>query len=257
MCSGENKPNRHPKMIVGITKYFKKMIKTIKSFIILSLSLGVFYSCSNQDDITTEPQTENLNYKTVKIGNFTSAEIGDLHNKALQSLKDNGKVKGSKEEIILTLQNSNFDSRVSDADISNATNNLYQIKFFQNAQKSTLSKVENVEQLQEDALNFLVSKNEISLGAKDEINNLSTLSIPEMKTKTDELLLSTVYTEKEKQYFAVYTNVYENSNKFWNPNNSTARWQPYAADAVGGVLGLYGGPVWSIVQGALLSAAFD
>lgn len=126
------------------------------------------------------------------------AEIGDLHNKALQSLKDNGKVKGlSKEEIILTLQNSNFDSRVSDADISNATNNLYQIKFFQNAQKSTLSKVKNVEQLQEDALNFLVSKNEISLGAKDEINNLSTLSISEMKTKTDELLLSTVYTEKE------------------------------------------------------------
>lgn len=233
------------------------MIKTIKSFIILSLSLGLFYSCSNQNDTTTEPQTENLNYKTVKIGNFTSAEIGDLHNKALQSLKDNGKLKGSKDEIILTLQNSNFDSRVSDAEIASATNNLYQIKFFQKTQNSILSKVENVEQLQEDALNFLVSKDEISLGAKDEINNLSTLSIPEMKTKTDELLLSTKYTEKEKQYFAVYTNIYENSSKFWNPNNTAKRWQPYAADAVGGVLGLYGGPAWSIVQGALLSAAFD
>ncbi|HUH73673.1 MAG TPA: hypothetical protein VLZ75_04635 [Chitinophagales bacterium] len=42
-----------------------------------------------------------------------------------------------------------------------------------------------------------------------------------------------------------------------NPDNASARWKPYAADAIGGILGLYASPAFPIFQGALLSAAFD
>jgi hypothetical protein len=60
-----------------------------------------------------------------------------------------------------------------------------------------------------------------------------------MKTKTDELLLSAKYTEKEKQHFALHTIVYEYSTKFWNTNKHKSNWKVYAAAAIGGLLGLY------------------
>lgn len=234
------------------------MRKTIKSIITLSLFLGVLYSCNSSDSISESPAT--ISYDNFKIGNLTSGEIGVLHNSALQVLKDNGKLKGSVSEIVVTLQNNSIDKRVSNIDIDHSMNNLYKIKFFNKNLNSTFSKRVNTDNFQEDALNYLISKNEISINAKNEIDNLSTLSIPEMKLKTNELLISANYSNREKQYFAVYTSIYENSITFWSTNNSTnktARWQPYAADAVGGILGLYAGPVWSIIQGAAVSAAFD
>ena len=160
-------------------------------------------------------------------------------------------------KIISTLQKSDFDNRISDTDIQNSLNNLYQTKLFTKNLTSPLSKKENIDNFQEDALNFLISKNEISQDAKTEIDNLSTLDISSMKLKTNELLQSTQFTNKEKEYFAVYTSIYENSNQFWSANHQTARVAPYAADAIGGILGLYGGPIWSIIQGAACSAAFD
>lgn len=238
------------------------MRKTIKSIIALSLFIGVLYSC-NSSDIATESPVAAISYDNFKIGNLTSGEIGALHNSALQVLKDNGKLKSSVSEIVVTLQNNSIDNRISNVDIDNSMNNLYQIKFFNKNLNSTFSKKVNTDNFQEDALNYLISKNEISINAKNEIDNLSTLSIPEMKLKTNELLISDNYSNREKQYFAVYTSIYENSITFWSTNNSTsktsktARWQPYAADAVGGILGLYAGPVWSIIQGAAVSAAFD
>lgn len=238
------------------------MRKTIKSIIALSLFIGVLYSCNSSDTATESPAAA-ISYDNFKIGNLTSGEIGALHNSALQVLKDNGKLKSSVSEIVVTLQNNSIDNRISNVDIDNSMNNLYQIKFFNKNLNSTFSKKVNTDNFQEDALNYLISKNEISIDAKNEIDNLSTLSIPEMKLKTNELLISANYSNREKQYFAVYTSIYENSITFWSTNNSTsetsktARWQPYAADAVGGILGLYGGPVWSIIQGAAVSAAFD
>ena len=231
------------------------MRKTIKSIIALSLFIGVLYSCNTNDSVTEKP-AEVVSYNTLKIGNLTSGEIGTLHNSALQVLKDNGKIKGSVSEIIATLQNNNIDSRISNSDIDNSMNNLYQINFFTQNLNSSLTKRENIDSFQEDALNFLISENEISNNAKNEIDNLSSLSIPEMKLKTNELLVSSNYSNREKEYFAVFTCVYEKSNQFWVPS-TTGRIAPYAADAVGGILGLYGGPIWSIIQGAACSAAFD
>lgn len=232
------------------------MRKVLKSVLVLSLFAGVLYSC-NSNDAVVEKTPEAVNYSSLKIGNLTAGEIGKLHNSSLQVLKNNGTMKGSVTQIISTLQKSDFDNRISDNDIQNSLNDLYQTKLFTKNLTSPLSKKENIDNFQEDALNFLISKNEISQDAKTEINNLSTLDISSMKLKTNELLVSTQFTSKEKEYFAVYTSIYENSNQFWSANHLTARVAPYAADAIGGILGLYGGPVWSIIQGAACSAAFD
>lgn len=234
------------------------MRKTIKSILALSLFIGVLYSC-NSNDTSTENPHEAVSYNNLKIGGLTSGEIGTLHNNALQVLKDNGKIKGSVSEIILTLQNNSIDNRISNVDIDNSMNNLYKIKFFNKNLNSSFSKKENIDNFQEDALNFLISKNEISINAKNEIDNLSTLSVQEMKLKTNELLVSASYSNREKEYFAVFTCIYEKSNQFWirSTTAKTAKVAPYAADAIGGILGLYGGPIWSIIQGAACSAAFD
>ena len=60
-------------------------------------------------------------------------------------------------------------------------------------------------------------------------------------------------------YKSTSCEIKEKSNEFWvlSTNARTANVAPYAADAIGGILRLYRGPVWSIIQGAACSAAFD
>lgn len=231
-------------------------MKFTKSIITVSLLVSILFACCDKDETI---KSESLNYKTIKIGDFTAGEIGSLHNKALESLEDNGKMKSSKKEIIATLQQAKIDNRISKTEISATVNNLNEISLFKKATTSKLPKEQSIIKMHEEILNFLISKNEISQEAKKEIDNLSLLNIDLMKKKTDELLDSKSYTTKEKQYFAVYTSIYENSKVFWSKNNQKTgkmAMNPYAADAIGGVLGLYGGPAWSIIQGALVSAAF-
>ena len=180
------------------------MRKVLKSVLVLSLFAGVLYSC-NSNDAVVEKNPEVVNYSSLKVGNLTSGEIGKLHNSSLQVLKNNGKIKGTVTEIISTLQKSDFDNRISDTDIQNSLNNLYQTKLFTKNLTSPLSKKENIDNFQEDALNFLISKNEISQDAKTEIDNLSTLDISSMKLKTNELLQSTQFTNKKKNLlFSIY-----------------------------------------------------
>lgn len=240
-----------------------KIKLSILGLLFLTVTSSIFYSCSNEEN-GVSGDSELKSYSNIKIGEFTSGEIGLLHNKALQSLSDEGKLKGSKDEIISILSKSNIDKRISSLDIEKSTNQLYRSNIFISS-TNIQSKKSSLNELHEETLEYLISKLEISTKAKEKIDYLSSLGLEDMKEETNSLLNSTEYTDKEKQYFAVYTSIYENSKLFWDSKyqsksselQKVERWQPYAADAVGGLLGLYGGPVWSIVQGALLSAAFD
>lgn len=243
-----------------------KIKLSILGMLFLTVTVSILYSCSN-DDNGVSGDSELKSYSNIKIGEFTSGEIGLIHNKALQSLSDEGKLKGSQKEIISVLSKANIDKRISNLDIEKSTNQLYQSSIFTSS-ISIQYKQSSISKLQEETLDYLISELEISSKAKEKIDYLSNLGLADinsMKEETNSLLNSIEYTDKEKQYFAVYTSVYENSKLFWDskyPNKSselqkTQRVAPYAADAAGAILGLYGGPIWSIVQGALLSAAFD
>ena len=166
------------------------MRKTIKLIIVLSLFFAVLYSCNSNDTVTEKP-TEAVSYNNLKIGNLTSGEIGKLHNNALQVLKDNGNIKGTISEIIATLQKNNIDNRISNIDIKNSINNLYQIHFFTTNLNSTFSKKVKTDNFQEDSLNFLISKNEISLNAKNEIGTIGESSVCKQCVEFDRTVCGT------------------------------------------------------------------
>ncbi|CAA0149674.1 hypothetical protein ACE1MK_15305 [Tenacibaculum maritimum] len=243
-----------------------KIKLSILGVLFFTVTSSIFYSCSNEEKGISE-DSELKSYSNIKIGEFTSGEIGIIHNKVLQSLSDKGKLKGSQKEIIFILSKANIDKRISNLDIEKSTNQLYQSKIFISS-TNIQSKQSSISKLQEETLEYLISELEISSKAKEKIDYLSNLGLVDinsMKEETNSLLNSIEYTDKEKQYFAVYTSIYENSKLFWGSKyqNKSSKLQkvqrvaPYAADATGAILGLYGGPVWSIIQGALLSAAFD
>ena len=65
----------------------------------------------------------------------------------------------------------------------------------------------------------------------------------------------------ESKFIEVYKEVLIASNNLWNLNGTKAKMKcssgVIAADAVGAGLGLFGGPVWSIIQGAVVSIAVN
>ena len=84
------------------------------------------------------------------------------------------------------------------------------------------------------------------------------------KLKQIEILRNgTINTDKTKFYLDVYESTLSASNEYWMTSNSTSakavrlncNSQVIAADAVGAALGLFGGPLWSIIQGAVVSIA--
>ena len=239
-----------------------KMLKNKISFLSLVALVAIaVFSCS-KDNTEVQQPIKPIEYQTMKIGEFSSFEIGESHNISLSLLKESSSIKKSQKDFdkILSTELPKIDNRFTSKEISDAVNNLYSSGLLT---FEKFNKAKSIASFQENVLNFLVSQNEISKNAKLEIDNLSILDIESMKLKTNELINSNEWTNKEKKYFAVYTSVYENSMIYWNnPNNiskksSKTDGKVYAADAAGAVLGLWASPIWSIIQGALASYIAD
>lgn len=192
-----------------------------------------------------------------KLGNFSSAEIGSFHNQTLTLLKKNNLVKGTPQQLkeLLSVELPKIDARLDKLNVNNSIDYLYANSLF----LTNIKKNQDVPSFQVQVLTFLVDKKEISSSIKDLLikNSGSTLEI--LKSEVNKALSSSAYTNNYKDYLKVYVSVYENSYNYWNqaPNSRQCQWCIYAGDAVGGILGLYGGPVWSIIQGAAVSAALD
>ena len=70
-------------------------------------------------------------------------------------------------------------------------------------------------------------------------------------------------TDATNIYLDVYEKTLSASNEYWTTSNSNSAKalrlngdsEVIAADAVGAALGLFGGPLWSIIQGAVVSIA--
>jgi len=70
--------------------------------------------------------------------------------------------------------------------------------------------------------------------------------------------------EDEKNIIEVYKKVLIASNNLWNVDNTTKASEKskcssdvIVADAIGAAVGLFGGPIWSIIQGAIVSIAVN
>ena len=66
----------------------------------------------------------------------------------------------------------------------------------------------------------------------------------------------------EKEFIDVFENTLSSSYEFWSNYKETKAPLPKSskvilADAGGAAVGLFGGPLWSIIQGAIVSVACD
>jgi len=242
----------------------KKINTIVLCLLGLSISAIVFFACSKE---VTPELNQMTDYKSIKIGEFSAGEIGAYHNIALSLLKDETMATSSPNKItqILTDElpkiNNRFTSSTIDLAFSSfRKNNLSIIK-------SGTLKSASVSDFLLEGLNFLISKNIISDNVKIEILKLSEMDLVSMQLYTNKLVNSKEWTNKEKEFFAVYTSTYENSIIYWTKAKklkSTSGYV-YAADAAGAIIGLgagmiagpIGGSIWSIVQGAIASWMVD
>jgi len=111
----------------------------------------------------------------------------------------------------------------------------------------------------------MVKENEFSQDFASEIEALTISDVSfSDKLKQIEILRSgSMNTNKTYFYLDVFESTLSASNEYWKTSNSKAAKavrlngdsQVIAADAVGAALGLFGGPLWSIIQGAVVSIA--
>ena len=187
--------------------------------------------------------------------NVNADEYGALHNKVLTVIIKNNLDVGNSTKVknLLLEELPKIDSRFQTNEISKAIDNLYNNANFK---ANILNKID-LNQFQNNVLTQLVVDNFVTDNFKNFILKNSDLGLKQLEIEIQKAIKSSQYNSNEKEYLTIYLSVYKHSSEFWSQNGSTGRWQPYAADAVGTILGSWGGPIWAVVQGALVSTAFD
>ncbi len=230
------------------------MNKILKIICLLFLSL-TFFSCS-------EEETESLEVKS----ELSAKDIAKYHNIAV-GLYENSK-SGNKEKklSIIEIQQSvtnlmikNYPDLMKDFTIpqqSNFLNSNYVVR-------SSYDTDFDFNSFLTDGLSTLVSENEISNIFSTEIMNLTTSEVSfSEKLEQIEILRNLTTDTNEDNFLDVYESTLSASNEYWNGSNYRTMSDPLncgsqvvAADAVGAALGLWGSPIWSIIQGAVVSIA--
>jgi len=111
----------------------------------------------------------------------------------------------------------------------------------------------------------MVKENEFSqdFAAEIEALTISDVSFSDKLKQIEILRSGSMNNNKTYFYLDVFESTLSASNEYWKTSNSKAAKavrlngdsQVIAADAVGAALGLFGGPLWSIIQGAVVSIA--
>ncbi len=114
----------------------------------------------------------------------------------------------------------------------------------------------------EERLNYSIQNNFISQEIGSFINEytFNGYSYNEILTNVDSLINSGRYGGQDLEALQVFKEVLIASHELWQNSDQQrpvfdCTDEVIAYDAAGAVLGLFGGPVWSIVQGALVSIA--
>ncbi len=240
--------------------------------ITLLLSIFVLVSCSEDSEEISSNHSSYETQSSVSIGktqdnnavgssqpNLTSADIGKYHNEAINLYYRNGGGSGAtiqeiQDEIIVVMQQA-YPTLMKDFKISTDYNFIsayYGEKSINPTQKKDLVNA---------GLNKMVSEKTITSNFADGIKNVTL--VKDTYTNKMKMLNSIKVTNNEESYLLdTYKEVLTNSNNLWNDGGTqSARLKcssgVIAADAVGAAVGLFGGPLWSIIQGAVVSIAVN
>lgn len=226
------------------------MNKIFSITLLAILFLGV-YSCSEDEAGISENQTK-----------LTAKDIAKYHNIAVDLFeKSKANNKGEKLSII-DIQES-VTELMKDNYVTPTKANFLTSKY---VMKSSSDTDFDFNSFLNDGLNTMVSENKISQTFADEIMSLtsSDMSFSDMQNEIN-ILKNNNLTTYENEFLNVYESTLSASNEYWNSSTSNGKMQAkmkcssgvIAADAVGAGLGLFGGPVWSIIQGAVVSIAVN
>jgi hypothetical protein len=233
------------------------MNKIFSLTLLAILFLGV-YSCSEDEARISENQTE-----------LTAKDIAKYHNIAVDLFeKSKANNKGEKlsiidiQESVTELMKDNYPDLMENY-VTPTKANFLTSKY---VMKSSGDTDFDFNSFLNDGLNTMVSENKISQTFADEIMSLtnSDMSFSDMQNEINTLKNNNL-TAYENEFLNVYESTLSASNEYWNSNTSNGKMQAkmkcssgvIAADAVGSALGLWGSPLWSIVQGAVVSIAVN
>lgn len=193
------------------------------------------------------------------LGNFSVNEFGEIHNQILEIINNSGISIYEKDSIsnLLIEELPVVDNRFNTINIKTAVNALYGNENFQN---NILSNDKNVLDFQNYTLNKLVNSEIVSIKFSEIVNSIYDKDIITFNEIVNYQLTNGNLSLAETNYLNVYSSIYNSSYVYWNSltkKPKPCKWCIYAGDAIGGVLGLFGSPAWSIIQGALVSAAID
>lgn len=193
------------------------------------------------------------------LGNFSVNDFGELHNQILEIINKSGISIYERDSIsnLLIEELPVIDNRFNIINIKTAVNALYDNENFQN---NILSNDKNVLDFQNYTLNKVVNSEIVSIKFSEIINSIYDKDILTFNEIVNYQLTNGNLSLAETNYLNVYSSIYNSSYLYWNSltkKPKPCKWCIYAGDAVGGVLGLFGSPAWSIIQGALVSAAID
>ena len=222
------------------------------------LSLGVmftfasFTSCSNDETIREESST--VKVASARAAALTANDIGKYHNIAVDLYLDNsdGKRHTVKEiqTSVVKLMTTNYPDLMKGFAIPKETNfispvyNEYSITQAQlgDIMKQGFGTLSKTYKLSGDLSSTITSVSTSGASYED-----MSARVAQYKTISDD----------EFKFVETYSAVLGSSNTVWANRKIKCSSKVLAADAVGAALGLFATPLWSIIQGAVVSIAVN
>ncbi|MGX1024587.1 hypothetical protein [Psychroflexus sp. MBR-150] len=237
-------------------------MKTFK-FSILNFILFLFFtsliSCSKDDlsETSTIDKSE-LEFKQSLNKNLDAKQIGEYHNIAVNLYLNNGngdkKTVKEIEQSVIDLMSEHYPSLMTEFEISEEYN------FLRDAYNDTSINQRRLEQIIDKAFSKITKDKNVSVKFSEFIKN-QTLDDSTIQNKLSSIQSYNTESKDEIELLNTYKEVLIASNELWSNRSSGMKIScssgVIAADAVGAATGLFGGPLWSIVQGAVVSIAVN
>lgn len=231
-------------------------------FLVSLLVVGVVsLSC---DDST------NRNENTSKT--LSAKDVANIHNEVLTSFYHQNQLRASIQSLkfsdihnnVVNILKENHADFFVDVKQEISIDPVFVNVVSRSSLRSSNGSVDILSLIIDESFNNLVNTNVYSSSFIADMKKIVTTDndfiVDDLQTYAEENEL----TKEERLFIKVFIEVYNASDNYWNNQHkieNQLRWSKsstvMAADAVGAVLGLYGGPAWSIIQGAIVSIAFN
>jgi hypothetical protein len=215
---------------------------------------------------TSDSESENLNNDMKATSELTAKDIAKYHNIAVELYQNSSYKKKSGKEDVLEIQNA-VSKLLKENNPELFQNNNLDIVMQKSFLNQKFVKAENsfdFENFLSESLNQLVENNEISADFANKIKMITTADDDySQRVVLLNEIQTTSLTNRELEFLNIYKETLVASNEYWNNDQDIQTKRVscssgvIAGDAVGAALGLWGGPLLSIIQGAVVSIAIN